>query len=344
MNIIYPVVLSLFVMAQQPAEERDLAAQPKLEERDFATQLPVENVDVVIMNSLDAGRSEELLKVLFGQFKVKPRYALAVFPLPGEKKPRLVFIRGKDVDVALVKKALTAMDEASRLGAPETKGPALVLVDIKEVTAAEMRRRLVETAARAKLLLSEEDFIIYPEGESGSLFFIGDPELADRVAEMSMGLDRAEPSGTLERAKIYAHQLWGETVKAFGGLFSTVLSAVALLLLHLILCHLPFMGSRYKRSFRLFWEKLFASFKGQDLAWEIIKAAAELGVASTAPLIRGQREAAAGAVPSAVSHEVRERAIQVASTYIRWRGIDAESPEVQALLEAAIDAEDAKSR
>lgn len=344
MNVVHLVLLLLLVLAQQPAEPRDIPATQPAGERDLASQLAAESVDVVIMNSLDAGRSEDLLKVLFSQFRVRPRYALAVFPLPGEKKPRLVFIRGKDADVALVKKALTAMDEASRLGAPEAKGPALMRVELEEVSASEMERRLVEAAARAKLALGDRDFFIYPEGVTGSLFFIGDPELAARVTEMSKGLDRAEPAGTLEHAKIYVSQLCGETVKAFGGLFSTVLSALALLLLHLILCHLPFLGRRYRRSFRLFWEKLFASFKGQDLAWEIIKAAAGLGVASTAPLIRGQREAVAGAVPPAVSHEVRERAIQVASTYIRWRGIDAERPEVRALLEAAIDAEDAKSR
>ena len=340
MNVLYHLVIVLCVLAQQPAGERDLAAPQPAGERDLAAQLAVESVDVVIMNSLDAGRSEEMLKMLFSQFRVRPRYALAVFPLPGEKKPRLVFVRGKDVDVALVKKVLTAMDEASRLGAPETKGPALMRVELKEVRAAEMKRRLVEAAARAKLLLGEEDFFIYPGGETGSLFFIGDPELAARVTEMSKGLDRAEPAGALERAKIYASQLCGETVKAFGGFFSTVLSALILLLLHLILCRLPFLGRRYRRSFRLFWEKLFASFKGQDLAWEIIKTAAELGVASSAGLVGRSREGAPAAAPWPAS---RERAMKVAREYVRWRGINAESPEVRALLEAAIDAEALKT-
>jgi hypothetical protein len=127
-------------------------------------------------------------------------------------------------------------------------------------------------------------------------------------------------------------------MKAFGGLFSTVLSALALLLLHLILCHLPFMGSRYRRSFRLFWEKLFASFKGQDLAWEIIKAAAELGVASSGRPFTGGVRTREG-VPG---EGIKNHAMQVACDYVRWRGLDAESPEVRALLDAAIDAEAAR--
>ncbi len=338
MNVLIPVMLSLCILAQQPAGPPGTPALQPAGERDLASQLAAEGVDVVIMNNLDPKYSEELLKALFSRFRVMPRYTLAVYPLPGEKKTRLVFIRGKDAEVALVKKVLTAMDEASRLGAPEAKGPALMRVDLKEVSAAVMERRLVEAAARAQLQLSDRDFLIYPEGVTGSLFFIGDPELAARVTEMSKGLDVAEPADTLEYAKIYAHQFWQETLKAFGGLFSTVVSAVALLLLHLVLCRLPFIGGSYRRSFRLFWEKLFASFKGQDLAWEIIKAAAELGVASSArPFAGGVRTRED--VPGG---GIKDHAMHVASGYVRWRGLDAENPDLRALLDAAVDAEAAR--
>jgi hypothetical protein len=224
------------------------------------------------------------------------------------------------------------MDEAARIGAPEAKGPSLMRIDLDELGAEEMRRRLVEAAGRAKLMLSENDFLVYPDGEAASLFFIGAPELSDRITEMSKGLDRSASPDTLARAKAYAFRIGEETAKSLGGLFSTLISALVLILLHLILCHLPFLGNRYRRSFKLFWEKLFASFKGQDLAWEIIKAAAELGVASSArPLT--------GAAKSPDGRESREQAMRVACNYARWRGIDTRRPEIRSLLNAAIDAE-----
>ena len=252
------IAFAMFLCSQPQSEIPEPPSPPQAADRDLATQFAPESVDVVILNSADAGQVEESLKALFSRFKMHPRYTLAVYPLPGEKKPRLVFMRGKDVDVSLVKKALTAMDEAARLGAPEARGPSLMRVDLGELSAEEMKSRIVETARRAKLLLGENDFLVYPNGATGSLFFIGDPELSARVTEMSKGLDRPEPPDMLARAKIYARQIGAETVKSFGGLFSTLLSALVLILLHLVLCRLPFLGRRYQRSFKLFWEKLFA--------------------------------------------------------------------------------------
>lgn len=336
MQLIRCAALALFLCSQPQGEAPDLTSQPQASGRDLSPQFAPEGVDVVILNSVDAGRVEGLLKAVFSQLRMHPRYSLAVQPLPGEKRPRLAFIRGRDADVALVKKALTAVDEASRLGAPEAKGPSLMRVDLGDLGAAEMRRRLVEAARRAKLLLGENDFIMYPDGAAGSLFFIGDPELSARVAEMSKGLDRPEPPDARARLKTYACRLWDETVKSFAGLFSTLLSALILVLLHLVLCRLPLMGKRYRESFKLFWEQLFASFKGQDLALEIIKAAAGFGYASSAGRFAGAARAAGGVAP-------KDRAMEVARKYVRWRGLDADSPEIKSLLEAAIDAEAGKT-
>lgn len=337
MHLMRCMAFALFLCSQPlPETPEPPTPPPAAADRDLAAQFAPEGMDVAILTSADAGRAEESLKSIFSRFKMHPRYTLAVYPLPGDKKPRLVFIRGKDADVALVKKALAAMDEAARLGAPEAKGPALTRIDLKESSAAEMRRRLVEAAGRAKLQLGEKDFLVYPDGAAASLFFIGDQELSDRVTEMSKGLDRPEPPDMLTRAKTYARQLGDETAKSLGGLFSTLLSAFALIFLHFILCHLPFLGKMYQRSFKLFWEKLFASFKGQDLAWEIIKAAAELGVASSSrPL--------AGAARGVGSGETKTRAMKVACEYVRWRGLDAGNPEIRSLLDAAIDAEAGKT-
>ncbi|MEJ2744220.1 MAG: hypothetical protein P8123_00795 [bacterium] len=336
MCLIQCVTIALLLCAQPMSQIPNPPTPPTKAEREFAKQFAPESVDAAILDNVDAGRAEELLKALFSRFRMSPRYAIAVYPLPGEKRPRLVFIKGKDADVVLVKKALAAMDEAAKLNAPEAKGPLLMRVDCNEVSASEMRRRLVEAAGRAKLLLDENDFIVYPDGATASLFFIGDPELSDRVTEMSNGLDRSAPPDVLARAKEYARRLGNETAKGFGGLLSTLLSALILILLHLILCHLPFVGRGYRRSFKLFWEKLFASFKGQDLAWEIIKAAAGLGVASSPrPL--------AGVVKGAGSREIKDHAMRVACEYVRWRGLDSDSPEIQSLLDAAIDAETLKT-
>ena len=67
-----------------------LSAAPASHERDLATQLPAEVVDYVVAARLDAGRAEELLKELFQRLRMRPRYALAVFPLPGDDRARAV--------------------------------------------------------------------------------------------------------------------------------------------------------------------------------------------------------------------------------------------------------------
>jgi hypothetical protein len=63
-----------------------LAAPPGAEERDLATQLPAEVVECVVATRLDAVRADELLKGLFERLKIRPRYALAVFPIPGDDR------------------------------------------------------------------------------------------------------------------------------------------------------------------------------------------------------------------------------------------------------------------
>ena len=307
-----------------------IVAAPTAGDRDLATQLPAEVVDCVVATRLDAARAEELLKELFARLRMRPRYALAVFPLPGDDRARLVFIRGKDADVALVKKALTAMDVACPEGAPDAERFPVMRVDAGAAGPSEMRRRIVAAAARARLPVAERDFFMYPEGPAGSLFFTGPPVLQARVAELCGGLGNAAPPGPAAAARDWLRGLGGEIATSFGGLLSAAVSAAALLLLHAVLCCLPFLGKRYRKSFRLFWEKLFASFKGKDLAWEIIKAGAELGAAAGALSLPGRLRAAGDAG--------RARALDVARRYARWRGLDPAETSAAKVLEAAVDA------
>jgi hypothetical protein len=306
-----------------------LSAAPAGHERDLVTQLPAEVVECVVAARLDAAHAEGLLKELFQRLRMRPRYTLAVFPLPGDDRARLVFIRGKDADVALVKKALVAMDAASPAAAAEMERVPLMRVETGPAGPAEMRRRIVAAAARARLPVEGKDLFIHPEGAEGGLFFTGPAALQARVAELAEGLGKNPPPGPADAARDWLLGLGRETARSFGGLLSAALSAAAVLLLHLLLCRLPRLGARYRRSFRLFWEKLFASFKGKDLAWEIIKAAAEFGAAAALPAPERMR----GAAPP------RARALDAARRYARWRGIDPDEPEVRGLLDAAVDAE-----
>lgn len=325
MNMLLALVVSASIGAQIPSDDRQIGSQ-----------LPLEGVDYVVLSRLDASGIGQMLQGLFDQLKMKPSYRLAVYPLPGETKPRLLFIKGREADVALVKKIVGAMETAAEGGA---EMPAVLRLESKSVSAAEMRKRLLDSFSRAGIPLREADLLLYPAGAAGSLFFIGSQELSARVAEMSKGLDRETPPGRTDLAKAYARQLCDETVKAFGTLFSTALSAVILIVLHSILSRLPFVGKRYRRSFKLFWEKLFASFKGKDLAWEIIKAAAELGVASAGVVgPAAPREAVGGAASAALGPEKKARAMAVACAYARYRGVDPDRPEMRKLLEAAVDA------
>lgn len=307
-------------------------AVPQPGVRELASPLPPEGVECVVLNKLSAADAERLLQQLLSQLKIRPQYRLAAFPLPSEKEPRLVCVRGRDADIAVIKKLIASMDEAAGRITPREK-PYILRIELKEVKAEEMARRILEAARRANLPVRENDFFVYPPGATGCLFFIGAEELGPRVAELCKGLDRALPPTAADRAGAYLSGLVGETGKAFEGLCATVLSALIILLLHALLCRLPLVGEAYRRSVRLFWEKLFASFRGQDLAWEIIKAGAALGVAASA------RMAVEGADRREFVAAAREHAMSVAADYIRWRGIDAGSAEVRRLLEAALDSE-----
>ena len=304
-----------------------LSAAPASHERDLATQLPAEVVDYVVAARLDAGRAEELLKELFQRLRMRPRYALAVFPLPGDDRARLIFIKGKDADVALVTKALVAMDAASPPAQEEERVP-LLRVETGAAGPAEMRRRIVAAAARARLSVADKDLFIYPEGVEGGLFFTGPAALQAPVAELAEGLGKNPLPGAADAARDWLLGLGRETAKSFAALLSAALSAAAVLLLHLLLCRLPRLGARYRRSFRFFWERLFASFKGKDLAWEIVKAAAEFGAAAALPSPERMR----GAAPP------RAQALDAARRYARWRGVNPDEPEIAGLLDAAVEA------
>jgi hypothetical protein len=334
MNVLIPAFISLCVVAQPQGGERELV-----------TQLPVESVDYVIVNNLEAERSSEFLQALFKQLKVRPRYELAVFSLPGEERPRLVYIRGRDTEVRMVKKVLGAMEEAGGIAREGIKAPFVMRIPLDEISPADMRRRLLKAAGRAGMALSEKDFFIYPEGPEGSLFFIGKREEAACVTEMSNGLDREGPLDAIVRVKSYLSGLWNEIAKAFGVLLSTLVSALAIIVLHLFICHIPVLGPRYRRSFHLFWGGLFAAFRGTDLAWEIIRTAAGLGVASGEQEVLGgkkMREVAPEESRSESLRRVRDHAIGVASDFIRWRGIAIAKPGIRRVLEAAIDMEMAR--
>ena len=317
-----------------------LSAQPAPEQRELAAPILVESVDYVVLRGIDAGGADRLLQNLFTQLKIRPQCKISVFTLPRETQPRLVFLKGKEADVSLMKKLFTAMEEASGRGLPGVEKPFVMRLESKELTAEEMRVRILKAAERARLPLSEEDIFVFPPGAAGSLFYIGTEDLSPRVAELCKGLDRKEAPRAAERAREYLSQLGEDVTKAFGGLFSTVISAATILLLHAVLCHLPFLGRRYRRSFRLFWEKLFASFRGQDLAWEIIKTAAGIGAAAAPGDVGAQKErgAAGDSSRSESWKERKERATKVASEYIRWRGLDEQSAEVRSLLDAALEA------
>ena len=320
------ILAALLSAAPQPAEAKELV-----------TGLPVETVDYVVVRSLDAASTEELLRDLFKRIGVHPRYRIAVFRVPGEKKPHLVYIRGKDQDVRLVKKILTGMEEAAALAQAGGR-PFVIGYDLSEIGAREMVKRLVAAAGAIGIPLSTGDFVVYPPGEGGRLFFTGDPDLAPLVAELVKGFDTAPEPSLADRARAYARGLAGEMAASFGALLSTLVSALALLLLHAVIGRLPFIGKRYRKSFRLFWQRLFASFKGKDLAWEIIQAAAGLGVRASGFGVSppgGAREAAG---PGVTGRERKERAMEVASDYMRWRDLDPSRPELRRLLEAAVDA------
>jgi len=308
------------------------------EGRNRASQLPPEIVECVVVSRIDAARADELLQSIFAQMKVKPRYALSAYTLPGERRAHLLCIKGKEAETAFVKKVIGAMEDAA--GAGEGDEPQVLRLELKAVSAAEMKRRILDATARAGLTLRDEHLLVYPAGAGGALFFIGPREISSRVAEMSKGLDRESPPGRWDFARGYVRELAAETVKAFGALFSTVLSALILLVLHAVIARLPLIGKRYRRAFQLFWEKLFAAFKGKDLAWEIIKAAAELGVSASAEqLTEEERRRAAVAGAAAFGPERKSRALKIAREYARWRGLDPESPEVSEMVEAAVDAE-----
>ncbi|MDD5555758.1 MAG: hypothetical protein PHN82_00745 [bacterium] len=308
------------------------AAHAGEEAREIAAAFPPDTVDCVVMKRGDAARAEEDLRGVFARLRVSPRCTVAVHPLPGERTPRLVCVRGREADVALVKKVLAALDEAA--GVPGA-APPVVRIEPKAVEAAEMKRRILAAAAGAGMPLGEADLMVHPGGGGGSLFFIGPADLSARVVELGRGLDRPDDPSRGEAARAYARQVALETVKAFGTLLSTVLSAAVLLLLHAVLCRLPGLGMRYRRSFRLFWEKLFAAFRGKDLAWEIITTAAGLGVAATGGAEKGPR-AAAGEAPFGPEEERRARA--VAEEYLRFRGMDPDEAGVRAILAAAVAA------
>jgi hypothetical protein len=316
-------------------------AQPQDDQKKLVSDLPVDTVDCVVVKSMGAGSAGAALDDLFSKLGVKPRYRVVPFALPGIAKANLVFVRGRDGEVRLIKKLLAAMDEAYGVGEAADIEGFLMQIPAGEIGAGEMMRRLLEAANGAGLGIAEEDFTIYPAGESGKLFYIGDGRLAARVTELSSGLDRTKRLALSQRIARYFYKTCGEVAASFSVALSAAVSALALVLVHVALCRIPGIGNGYRRSFKYFWESLFAAFKGKDLAWEIIQAAAELGVASAEREVttRGGLGVPEGRRRAEAPVEIKSIAMRLASDYAGWRGVKTGEPLTKRLLEGAVEVE-----
>jgi hypothetical protein len=302
-------------------------------QRELVTDVPAASVDYLVTESISADHAQSLLQSLIRELKIGLLYKTVTFPLPGQREPNLIFIRGKPAEVKLIKLLVTAMEEAASQQAEETGAPDALCLSPRTLSPSQLKSELLSAGSRLGLHISAGDFIVCP----GTLIYAGNPCHTALLKELGAALDRARAPWSRPMLRHYARDCLFETGKDTISLLSIIFSALVIILLHLLLSRIPVIGNRYRRSFHLFWENLFASFKGKDLAWEIIRTAADLGVAASMPDGIEKTTSTRG-----LRADRKRQSLDLAGDYLAWRGVDIKQKGVGRILETAVEAALAK--
>jgi len=289
-------------------------------------------VKIIILENIGPAEVEETLSGISKTWGLFPSLEYLSLSLPGAEKEILI-LRGYAADVTLAEEITSSLDAAHPASA------ALFPLPLENLRAPLMKEKLLELSREAGSGWEEKQFLIFPPGPAGSLFFRGAAPDAKKVKVLKDALDQPQYGSFTDSWVNFWRVFRRDAASHFITISTYFASALILILIHFILIKIPWLGKRYERCFTLVWTKLLDTIKGRDFAFEVIKSITEIAVESAQEYGQdeGGEPVAAGAVPGATSR--RERARSIARELLVYRGINPDDPQVERVVDNVINAE-----
>ncbi len=275
------------------------------------------------------GRAEEIerdLKEIGRSWRIYPSVRFLRYGFPAGDEALLLF--GETGEVRTARMIAEHLD-GFYSPAPAAALPLISRVPLEFSSPERIRKELLEISRSAGLNWEKGDFLIFPPGRRGGLFFLGPAEEARKVGEVTRELDLPRRSGPVDLGLASWHAVRRDFFNHFTTVFTLAVSALALVLLHFALVKIPGLGRRYERWFTLIWTRLLDNVRGRDFALEVIRKIADTAIVAaekeTPPPLSsgGERSRPAGG----------ESPLRISRRLLRFRGLDPDDPEVKFALE-----------
>lgn len=288
-------------------------------------------VKIVILENTNPERMEQTLAGISKIWGLFPSLEYLPHPVPGGEKAVLL-LRGYADEVDLAREIAESLDRA--VGA----SPALFPLPLDHLRAPLMKEKLLDLSRSAGLGWEKEQFLIFPPGSRGSLFFRGGGEEAKKVKELKNALDQPYYGSFLDSWVNFWRVFRRDAASHFITIATYVASALLLILLHFIFINIPWLGKRYEKWFTLIWTKVLDTVKGREFAFEVIKSIAEIAVESTEQYAVGEVKRGLTSGAEVKGEGKKERARSIARELLIYRGFNPDDPQVQRIVDNVIEA------
>ena len=292
-------------------------------------------VELVTLRNAPPAQIEQALRAISRKWGLFPSLDYLTFQFSTDRG-NLLLLRGEEEEAARAARVATALDGFFPSPKPAS---ALFRISLSHLSAPAMRDKLLELSRLEEQSWTDDQFLIFPPGPGGSLFFKGTAAEAQTVRELRDELDQPRYETFADmvfgfwrtfRADLSSHFLIVSTYAA---------SALILLLLHFILVHIPFLGKYYERAFTLIWTKIFDNVKGRGFILDVIRKSAVTAVESVEQSVSQKGPAQPRQASAVPPEDKKRRAMAVASGILKFRGINPADPRIRSLVSEEIEAE-----
>jgi len=282
-------------------------------------------VALVSLRNTPPAQIRENLALLNRNWGIFPSIQFLELPVSGGGE-ELLFLRGRKEEVEEAVRIAEAMD---RLYPPPSDPALLAPVPLVHLGGRSMREKLLSLARASGLGLDPAQFLVFPPGPNGSLFFYGSAAEAGQVQELKTELDRPRHGSPVDLFSGFYREFRNDLAAHFITVATYAASALILLCLHFLLGRLPWLGRKYRSWFTLIWTRLIHDVRGRDFAYEVIKNLAE--AAAAAAVEQSSRRPLSGAAspaPPVAPETQKSRAMAIARDLLAFRGFDPDDPEL----------------
>lgn len=292
------------------------------------------SIVLVSLRRADPVWIRENLSLLNSNWGIFPSLRYLELAIPGGDV-ELLFLRGRQEEVTAASRIAEAMD---RIYPDPSEMMTLFPIPLSHLSGPSMREKLLELAPAAGLELEPGQLLLFPPGSQGSLFFRGLTSESKKLRELKTELDQARHGSAADLLSGFCGRFRQDLSAHFFTVSTYAASALLLLILHFLLCRIPWLGRQYQRWFTLIWTRLIQDVRGRDFAYDVIKNLVETAVDSVEQS-SSRALGASGGPELAESSEIKKsRALVIARDLAAFRGYNPQDPEIKRLISDLIEA------